>query len=338
MTRPSAEDDWRAAAASVQIDASQFCHTASLLLAAHRLTVLGRTRAAETVYAEVLRREPDHRESMQRLLAVLRSRGRRDEADALHRLLILAELNQLDLPPEERDQLLGYQLAVAGLGPTPERLPAEYLARSFDAYADRFESHLRENLHYRGPEIALEVLSRVLSGCAGPTLDVLDLGCGTGLAGPLLRPLCRRLDGIDLSAAMLDKARARGIYDDLAVGDLTELPARRPDAYDLVFALEVLIYLGDLRPVFRSVSLTLRPGGLFAFTVESGDGTSYALQPNGRYSHPAGYIEKVATSEGFEESLGVEASLRQEQGRDVPSRVAVFRKSSQTGQEDPGPA
>ena len=51
-------------------------------------------------------------------------------------------------------------------------------------------------------------------------LAILDLGCGTGLAGLAFQPLAARLDGVDLSPAMIEKARARGIYDHLDVADL----------------------------------------------------------------------------------------------------------------------
>ena len=39
--------------------------------------------------------------------------------------------------------------------------------------------------------------------------------------------------------------------------------------FDLVVAADVLSYVGDLQPTFELVSKVLRPGGHFAFTVES---------------------------------------------------------------------
>lgn len=50
----------------------------------------------------------------------------------------------------------------------------------------------------------------------------IDLGCGTGLMGPLLQPHVGCLAGVDLSAGMVDKARQRGCYQELAVGELVE--------------------------------------------------------------------------------------------------------------------
>ena len=82
-------------------------------------------------------------------------------------------------------------------------------------------------LGYAAPQILLDLAAMVMPG--RERLSILDLGCGTGLAGAAFRPLAARLDGIDLSPAMIEKARARGIYDHLAVADLeTALAAPGP--------------------------------------------------------------------------------------------------------------
>lgn len=55
-----------------------------------------------------------------------------------------------------------------------------------------------------------------------PWARCVDLGCGTGLMGPLLRPHTQQLAGVDLSAGMVQKARERGCYDELAVDELVQ--------------------------------------------------------------------------------------------------------------------
>ena len=42
---------------------------------------------------------------------------------------------------------------------------------------------------------------------------MFDAGAGTGQCGEHMRPLFKRMVGADLSAAMLAKAQARGVYD-----------------------------------------------------------------------------------------------------------------------------
>ena len=108
-------------------------------------------------------------------------------------------------------------------------------------------------------------------------LRVLDLGCGTGLAGLLFKPCAARLTGIDLSPAMIEKARARDVYDSLIVGDIeTALIGE----YDLILAADTLVYLGDLRPVFAAVADHLAPGGFFLFTTEAKEGPGIVQASN----------------------------------------------------------
>src|SRR6185503_17156267 len=98
---------------------------------------------------------------------------------------------------------IGFVLASIDMETVPAMAPAGYVKDLFDSYADRFDDELVEWLHYRTPEL-LEQL--VLRNPPPAPLDILDLGCGTGLCGPLLRPIARRLTGVDLSPNMLAKA------------------------------------------------------------------------------------------------------------------------------------
>ncbi|TFW19871.1 methyltransferase, partial [Massilia arenosa] len=140
----------------------------------------------------------------------------------------------------------------------------------------------------------------------------------------------RRLVGVDLSAAMLERAQARGLYDVLACAELTEFlraaPARA--AYDVIVAADVLVYLGDLQPLFAAAGSALRPGGLFAFSVERAEGsvagTGYLLQPSGRYAHAPAYIDSLP---GFELLAAHSATLRQERGVPVDGMLYVLRAS-----------
>ena len=82
-----------------------------------------------------------------------------------------------------------------------------------------FEQAL-ERLDYRAPQLVSTAMAEELPKPSA-SLDILDAGCGTGLCGPRVRPYARRLVGVDLSSAMLDKARAAGAYDELVDAELT---------------------------------------------------------------------------------------------------------------------
>src|SRR5205823_1798095 len=118
--------------------------------------------------------------------------------------------------------------------------PPSTMVALFDGYAEKFDEHLTGQLRYRCPELLHEAVARLNPGAG---LNVLDLGCGTGLCGPLFRPLAATLTGVDLSPGMIDKARRRGVYDRLDLEDLVTALRRAPGAVDLLLAADVLVYV-----------------------------------------------------------------------------------------------
>ena len=111
---------------------------------------------------------------------------------------------------------------------------------------------------------------------------MLDLGCGTGLCGPLIAPQADAIDGVDVSSAMLEQARKLGVYRELIHAILGEFLAVTASRSDLILAADVFIYVGDLAAVFlRSARRILEPGGCLAFTVELGrEGRDIQLLPS----------------------------------------------------------
>jgi predicted TPR repeat methyltransferase len=138
----------------------------------------------------------------------------------------------------------------------------------FDVYAQRFDSHLVQVLNYSVPEKL--AASAALFPSGGEKWAILDLGCGTGLSGAAIAQFARHMVGVDLSSKMLDKARERNLYARLEQLDLLAMMEAEPAAsYDVVFAADVFVYLGKLDELVSQARRLLRPGGLFAFSVES---------------------------------------------------------------------
>ena len=168
----------------------------------------------------------------------------------------------------------GLKLALLGAAETITAPSSRYVERLFDDYADRFETALVERLAYSVPE-KLTALILAHAGGDAHFPVVSDLGCGTGLFGLSIRAHAGRLEGFDLSANMLAKAAEKGVYHHLAQADLSR-PAGESGLFGaearayLASAADVLIYLGDLAEVFASAARLVRPGGLFAFSVEDG--------------------------------------------------------------------
>jgi predicted TPR repeat methyltransferase len=213
----------------------------------------------------------------------------------------------------------------AWAGRRSDRAPADYVARVFDSYAPIFDRHLRDELDYRAPELLREAVGRHIQG-AGRVLRVVDLGCGTGLCGPLFRDLADRLTGVDLSPGMVERARARGVYDEVVLADLIELLQRERGWCDLLIAADVFCYVGDLAPVLVGAARSLRELGLFAFTVERGEGDDFALLPSGRFMHGQGYIRREAQAAGLEVLEIGEAVLRHEGRFAVIGEIYVLQR------------
>lgn len=275
----------------------------------------GDWRAAAEVLEQALERAPDWAPASFALGEAREKLGDRAGAAEAFRAALRAD-------PSDA-QGAAARLALLGVGEAPTALPRAYVARLFDDYAPRFNAHLTATLAYRGPELILEALDAVAS--ARRFGRGLDLGCGAGLMGAGLRARVDELVGVDLSPAMIAKARETGCYDALEVGDVVDfLAARGRGEFDLVVAADVLAYFGDLGEVVSSAARALAPGGLFAFTVETFQGEGFRLGPTMRFAHSSAYVRETSAAAGLRPLTLVDASARCEAGRDVPGLVCVF--------------
>lgn len=227
----------------------------------------------------------------------------------------------LALDPTDR---MGAAARLARLaGTSPNALPRAYVARLFDDYAERFDAHLVDALAYRGPQILAQALWLVFG--ERRFARGLDIGCGTGLAGAQLRARINRLEGADLSPAMLQRARIAGNYDALELAEATHwLTAYPPASADLIIGADVMAYIGDLGPVLSAAGRALKPSGVLAFTVERGVGAAFALAQTLRYRHSSAYVEAEAARAGFALALRTGGATRREGGREAPGLVYVF--------------
>lgn len=208
----------------------------------------------------------------------------------------------------------------------PSRMPDNVVRASFDTYADSFDKHIR-SLHYCAPELIAQVLAQRLPP-ASAGLDVLDGGCGTGLAARMLRPHARRLTGVDLSPEMLRHARATTCYDTLAESELGSWLDQHPATYDLCVFIDVLIYFGDLHAILHAASQAIRPGGLLAFSVEKSSQPGSHLHTTGRYSHHPDHVLDALAGAGLTAIEHQEASLRNEANSPVAGLLVSARKHS----------
>ncbi len=315
------------------------------------LRTLGDGEQAERLYRQAIAIKPDLAEAHGGLGNVLRDAGRFDEAIDCLRIA-------LDLKPDYTDAHVNLGNVLQGLGryeeaakhfehalrhgpddeetrftlaairgERPSEAPASYARNLFDSYADRFDDHLVTALKYRVPELMRAALGAVLGEAGSPkSLRVADLGCGTGLCAAAVADLAATIQGVDLAPKMVEKAQARGIYDEVVCGDIVTFLKQRQGAFDLALAGDVFIYVGDMRPTLEAAHDALVSGGLFALSVEALDADGFALQPTARFAHSMAYIERTAQAAGFTVCWRDDITVRIDRGVALPGHLYVLQR------------
>jgi len=303
----------RAADAIAALDEALAQEPGNVEALSHKATALaelGRLEESLAAFDDSLAREPRQGLAWSHRGNVLRELGRREEAVASFREALARDADR---------ELTLYNLASMGAGKTPPRPPQGYVEALFDHYAEQFDEQLPQLLRYDAPGVIAENIAGLGRGFE----RALDLGCGTGLCGPLLKPHCGALDGVDLSGAMLAKARALGCYDELHQVDLCDWLAKTPQRHELVVAADVFVYLGELAAAFAGVARVLRPGGLFFFTVEAAEAGDVVLRPSLRYAHAEAYVRRLAQQNGMRVEQAEHRPVREDQG--MPIAGVFFR-------------
>ncbi|HEV2609227.1 MAG TPA: tetratricopeptide repeat protein [Noviherbaspirillum sp.] len=266
---------------------------------------LGRAPEALQTFDRAVAADPQHADAWSARGSLLRELHQLDEAaKCFEKALVLGA----------DSELTGYYLASVKGTATPPPPPRRYVESLFDDYAAEFQDHVVGKLRYQG----YERLLRPLVDEGRRFRHALDLGCGTGLCGPLIRPLVDVLDGVDISQAMLDQTRQLGIYRELVHADIGSYLESAQGQVDLVMAADVFIYVGDLANVFREIRRLLTPGGRFVFTVEApANDDDLQLLPSLRYAHSERYIRRLAEANGFRVDDIARAPIRYDQAQPV---------------------
>jgi predicted TPR repeat methyltransferase len=233
----------------------------------------------------------------------------------------------LKLEPADRPGA-ALKLALIGAAPAADAPPSAFVEALFDQYAQKFDDALVRTLEYRVPDLLAEAIrshGRERFGLA------IDLGCGTGLMGERLRPIAEILEGHDISAEMLKKARGKGVYDRLVKSDLQTIQLALASA-DLVTAADVFMYVGALDGIAAKVAPALRGGGLFAFSVERHAGPEdFVLLPSRRYAHSEAYVRDVLARYGMS-ALSLEMHIiRQDRREPVEGLIVVAERTRAIG-------
>jgi predicted TPR repeat methyltransferase len=248
----------------------------ALLAAGHLPTAIGEFQRAQ-------RLDPDDIDARFQLGVAWREAGEWEKAlDAINAI-----------PPDKAPPGLDMLQAEIGLMSSASRADARYVRHLFDQFSHDYDERMVEKLGYTAPQI-LRSLAELVGLTRHGFESILDLGCGTGLAGAMFRACAKRLDGVDLSPLMVEKAHERGTYDELRVADIEQILLEEGRAYDLILAADTLVYLGDLGSLFAGVAKRLSLQGAFLFTVERKHGEGFELGPKRRWRHSEAYLRAEA--------------------------------------------
>ncbi|HTP74007.1 MAG TPA: tetratricopeptide repeat protein [Burkholderiaceae bacterium] len=269
-------------------------HAAAWFRHGQTLQALGRHAQALSSYERALQLDAAQPQAWINRGGILREAGRHADAAAAYR--------QALAHGGDAETIAFCLAAVEPAGTAPGAPPRSHVEGLFDDYAEGFDSHLVQVLHYRGHEVLVDELRQAAG--ARRFARALDLGCGTGLCGMQLKrqALVEHVDGVDLAANMLARARVTQAYDTLTHDDAVSHLATTDRRYDLVTAADVLTYVGALGAMFAGVARVLEPAGLFAFATEVADDDGDAevvLRASLRYAHSRAYLERLARAHGF---------------------------------------
>ncbi|MGE4279079.1 MAG: class I SAM-dependent methyltransferase [Magnetospirillum sp.] len=149
---------------------------------------------------------------------------------------ILCRLESADLAIKSFDQVL---IAAGSADIAAKAIVGEYQATA--ASYDGVDAHQASGQNF------VTLLAECLQG-PRHRLNIVDAACGSGLAGPALRPWAASLTGLDLSPTMLAMADQTGLYDRLVEGDMTDTLNAMPESADLLICAGATCYLRDLAP------------------------------------------------------------------------------------------
>lgn len=284
---------------------------------------LAKVDEAERAFLHALKLAPHLVEAQTSLGYLYHAQGKKAQALPLMKSALAATQD------ERQKEHLAYLLASLGDEATPDRAPDHYVKDLFDKYAANFEADLVQKLKYKVPQLLHERLSQLMPH---PWASVLDLGCGTGLWGKLIRGQCQHLVGMDISAKMIEQAQTLQIYDELHCAEIVAFTEATSTTFDLVVAADVFVYFGNLAEVFAATHQCMRENGVFCFSVELLAETpapaEFALTTTGRYAHTDAYIRQLALQSGYKLLDSFEGVGREERGQPVRSGIYFLQREA----------
>jgi len=281
-------------------------HGSALYNLAYSLNEKGDKEASSLVYTDVLKKMPDHiralcdasqiygalKQPEQALELLTHAKSISPEDEHVHINLgvtykVMDMLDEAEASFNEANRLnpgnhtAKYYLAIMKGDNSIASSPEQYVQELFDGYAETFDGQLVEQLKYEIPELISNIVSTHTD--KDKKYKILDLGCGTGLAGLYLQNISDYMVGVDLSEKMLKKAGERNIYDEFIVASIDQYFVTSTFKPNIIVAADVFVYIGDLSSIFTAVENIAQPGSIFVFSTEDNpECNNFELRDSGR--------------------------------------------------------
>jgi SAM-dependent methyltransferase len=116
---------------------------------------------------------------------------------------------------------------------------------------------------------------------------ILEVGCGRGIALPVLERLCspRRLVGLDVDPELLVEAaenlREHGTEAELCAADVREMPFA-DEAFDVIVDFGTLFHIARPQVASAEIARVLAPGGMFVHETRASQLLSHPVRSRGR--------------------------------------------------------
>ncbi len=199
----------------------------------------------------------------------------------------------------------------------PKTTPNELIISEFTTRADLYDEQEVGEHNYLGHQLIYDMFIKMLG--EDVYLDnILDAGCGTGLAAAFFRPHCKHLVAVDITPAMLDKAKQRiqdngsPYYDEYILADIHKYLADKYDSYDVIIMANLCSIVGEITALLTKATKALRSGGWIFLSADVPppntklEDSSHAMNgyvfstKNRRFAHSKNYIEQTAAECGLQ--------------------------------------
>ena len=188
-------------------------------------------------------------------------------------------------------------------------IPENIITQHFDYTGEHFVEYWLIAKQYKAYEYVKSLIINFF-GDKATHLNILDLGCGTGVCGQFLKikNIGNHITGIDLSNKMINIARGCFVNGKQAYNELIHISIydflkknQGKKKYDVIILTEVLQYIGSLHYIFKLLKTALETDGIIIGLARRKKGSGFQFINEGDFfCHSDEYIKSSIKELGLE--------------------------------------